>query len=124
MKLRQKMFIGSAFLAVIPVLITALFTSQIASTLGQQALTESAKSHITSVRDAKKAQVEDYFNWVINQIQIYTAARTTIEAVRGLRSAYPKFLEEASLSTDFALMDEDDEAIADDEGPAPLSPQS
>jgi len=65
MKLRQKMFIGSAFLAVIPVLITALFTSQIASTLGQQALTESAKSHITSIRDAKKAQVEDHFNWIL-----------------------------------------------------------
>jgi len=61
MKLRQKMFIGSAFLAVIPVLITALVTSQIASTLGEDALTQSAQSHITSLRDAKKAQVEDYF---------------------------------------------------------------
>lgn len=107
MKLRQKMFIGSAFLAVIPVLITALFTSQIASTLGQQALTESAKSHIISIRDAKKAQVEDYFNWVFNQIQIYADARTTIKAIRGLREAYPKFKEEASLSVDFTILDEE-----------------
>ncbi|EDN69061.1 secreted protein [Beggiatoa sp. PS] len=85
MKLRQKMFLGSAFLAVIPVLITALITSQIASDLGQQALSESAQSHITSIRDAKKTQIEDYFNWVFNQIKVYADAKTTIDAMRGLK---------------------------------------
>lgn len=108
MKLRQKMFLGSAFLAVIPVLITAFFTSQIASTLGQQALTESAQSHITSIRDAKKAQIEDYFSWVNNQIKVYADARTTIDGMRELRDAYPKFKEEAvgALNTDFEFLDE------------------
>ncbi|MEN8214796.1 MAG: methyl-accepting chemotaxis protein [Pseudomonadota bacterium] len=96
MKLRQKMFIGSAFLSVIPVVITALFTSQIASTLGQQALTEAAKSHITYIRDAKKTQIEDYFNRVFNQVQVYANAKTIIEAMRGFKDAYPKFKDEAS----------------------------
>ncbi|MCK5523583.1 MAG: methyl-accepting chemotaxis protein [Thiomargarita sp.] len=130
MKLRQKMFIGSAFLAVIPVLITALFTSQIASTLGQQALTESAKSHITSIRDAKKAQVEDHFNWIFNQIQVYARAKTTIDAMHGLNAAYPKFKEAASLPTSFALSEDEDETdfvLSEDESvieegpPTPLS---
>jgi methyl-accepting chemotaxis protein len=107
MKLRQKMFIGSAFLAVIPVLITATYVSQIASTLGQEALTESAKSHITSIRDAKKAQVEDYFNRVFNQIKVYANTKTTIDAMRDLKEAFPKFKEEATLSTDFEFMEED-----------------
>ncbi len=108
MKLRQKMFIGSAFLAVIPVLITAIFTSQIASTLGQEALTNSAQSHITSIRDAKKAQIEDYFNWVFNQIQVYADARTTIKAMRGLKETYPKFKDDAAaLYTDDLEVDED-----------------
>jgi len=97
MKLRKKMFIGSAFLAVIPVVITALFTSQIASTLGQQALTEAAKSHITYIRDAKKTQIEDYFNRVFNQVQVYANAQTIIEAMRGFKKAYPKFKDEATL---------------------------
>ncbi|MBE9561432.1 MAG: hypothetical protein IMF12_01030, partial [Proteobacteria bacterium] len=79
MKLRQKMFIGSAILAVVPVVITGLFTSQIASTLGQQALTESAQSHITSVRDSKKNQIEDYFTSLFNQIRIYADTSTTID---------------------------------------------
>jgi methyl-accepting chemotaxis protein len=99
MKLRQKMFIGSAFLSVIPVVITALFTSQIASTLGQQALTEAAKSHITYIRDAKKTQIEDYFNRVFNQVQVYANAKTIIEAMRGFKNAYPKFKDEASHPT-------------------------
>jgi len=97
MKLRKKMFIGSAFLAVIPVVITALFTSQIASTLGQQALTEAAKSHITYIRDAKKTQIEDYFNRVFNQVQVYANAQTIFEAMRGFKKAYPKFKDEATL---------------------------
>ncbi|RKZ79670.1 MAG: hypothetical protein DRR19_24665 [Candidatus Parabeggiatoa sp. nov. 1] len=119
MKLRQKMFIGSAFLAVIPVLITALFTSQIASTLGQQALTESAQSHITSIRDAKKAQIEDYFGMINNQIKVYADAGTTIKAMVELKAAYPKFQEEAAtLGPDFELLDEQ----APTEGPpVPLS---
>jgi methyl-accepting chemotaxis protein len=119
MKLRQKMFIGSAFLAVIPVLITALFTSQIASTLGQQALTESAKSHITSLRDAKKAQIEDYFNRVFNQIQVYARAKTTIKGMQRLKEAFPKFKDDISLNTGVDLSSDAD---ALEEGPpAPLT---
>jgi methyl-accepting chemotaxis protein len=106
MKLRQKMFLGSAFLAVIPVLITALITSQIATDLGQQALSESAQSHITSIRDAKKTQIEDYFSWVFNQIKVYADAKTTIDAMLGLKEAYPKFKEEATFYTDFDLLDD------------------
>jgi methyl-accepting chemotaxis protein len=111
------MFFGSAFLAVIPVIITAFITSQIASDLGQQALSESAQSHITSIRDAKKTQIEDYFNWVFNQIKVYADAKTTIDAMRVLKEAYPKFQEEATFYTDFGILD--DEPM---EGPpAPLT---
>ncbi|MCK5719711.1 MAG: HAMP domain-containing protein [Thiomargarita sp.] len=123
MRLRQKMFVGSAVLAMLPVLITALFTSQIASNLGQQALTESAKSHITSIRDAKKAQVEDYFNWIFNQIQVYAKAKTTIDAMSGLKEAYPRFKEETALSGGFNLSDEMlfDEDEDEDGPPMPFS---
>ncbi len=106
MKLRKKMFLGSAFLAVIPVVITAIFSSQIASTQGQQALTESARSHITYIRDAKKAQIEEYFKLVFNQVQVYANARTIIEAMHGFKDAYPKFKDEATLYTEFDILDE------------------
>lgn len=100
MKLRQKMFLGSAFLAVIPVAITAFFTSRTAATEGQQALTEVAQTHITSIRDTKKAQIEGYFQQVSNQIQTYAEQRTTIEAMRGFKEAFPKFILEAGASAE------------------------
>jgi len=99
MKLRQKMFIGSAFLAVISVLITAYFTSQTASELGKKALTESAQSHIISIRDTKKAQIENYFELVRNQLQVYADSKTTIDAIRSLKEAFHKFKDEAGLHT-------------------------
>ncbi len=103
MKLRQKMFIGSAFLAVIPVLITTYFASRIAADSGQQALTESAQSHITSIRDTKKAQVEGYFELVKNQLHVYSNAQTTILAMRSLKEAFYKFKDEAALHTDLEV---------------------
>lgn len=91
MNLRQKMFIGSALLAVFPVLITAIVTSEIADTLGRQALTENARNHITSLRDAKKTQVEEYLNWVFNQIQVYAEIRTTVNAMHEFKASYLKY---------------------------------
>jgi len=109
MRLRQKMFLGSAFLSVIPVLITAYFTSNTAAIDGAQALTELAQSHISSIRDNKKAQVESYFNNMFNQIQVYAGAKTTIDAMRAFKDAFPKFQYEA--------VQQVDEDSLDDEGP-------
>jgi len=53
MRLRSKMFIGSAFLAIIPVIFTAYITSDIASQLGQKALHDNVRNHLTAVRDNK-----------------------------------------------------------------------
>ncbi|MEZ5671450.1 MAG: hypothetical protein R3E08_03330 [Thiotrichaceae bacterium] len=100
MRIRQKMFLGSAFLAVLPVLITAYFTSKIAGTLGQQALTESARSHISSIRDTKKAQVEGYFRLVSNQIQVYADDNTLVSAMRDFKDAFPRFTQEAALKVE------------------------
>ncbi len=97
MRIRQKMFLGSAFLAVLPVLITAYFTSKIAGTLGQQALTESARSHISSIRDTKKSQIEGYFRLVNNQIQVYADDSTVVSAMKDFKDAFPRFTQEAAL---------------------------
>ena len=106
MKLRQKMFLGSAFLAVIPVIITAFFTSQIAGDLGQQALTQSARNHITSIRDTKKSHVEGYFELVSNQIRTFASFRETINAMYDLNTTFPLFTEEAGLTVATSNNDE------------------
>lgn len=100
MKLKTRMLFGSAIIAVIPVVITSYFTGNVASTLGQQALTESAQSHISSIRDTKKAQIENYFNLIFNQIQVYASSKTTLEAMSAFKTAYPKFQYEALLANE------------------------
>jgi methyl-accepting chemotaxis protein len=97
LKLKQKMFVGSAILALLPVMITAYFTSQIAGSLGQQALTESAQSHITSIRDTKKQQIEGYFEQITNQLLTFSNAKSTVDAMREFRRAFPRFSDEAGL---------------------------
>lgn len=97
LKLKQKMFIGSAILALLPVMITAYFTSQIAGDLGQQALTESAQSHITSIRDTKKQQIEGYFSQVTNQLLTFADAKGTEDAMREFKRTFPNFSEEAGI---------------------------
>ena len=97
MRLRTKMFIGSAILAVIPVVITAIFTSRTAASEGQQALTEVAQSHIISIRNTKKAQIEEYFRLISSQIQVYASSKPIIEAMKGFKTSFPKFIDEAGL---------------------------
>ncbi len=97
MRLRTKMFIGSAILAVIPVVITAIFTSRTAASEGQQALTEVAQGHIISVRNTKKAQIEEYFRLISNQIQVYASSRPIISAMKGFKTTFPRFVDEAGL---------------------------
>jgi methyl-accepting chemotaxis protein len=86
MKLRTKMLIFLAFIAVIPVLLTAGFAYKIASTQIQQALIERGKNHLIFIRNAKKAKIEEYFN----QVQVYANSRMVIEAMRSFQSSDQK----------------------------------
>ena len=95
MRLRTKMFIGSAFLAVIPVIFTAFITSDTASDLGQKALRESVQNHLTSIRDNKKAQIEEYFQLITEQLIVFSDSRSTIEAMRDFKEAFFNFEKEA-----------------------------
>lgn len=97
MRLRRKMFLGSAFLAVIPVLITTWYTSNMAGDLSKQALTEVAQSHITSILENKKSEIEDYFNLVVNQLLSFSNSPSVLSAMRSFRQGFPKFQYEALL---------------------------
>jgi len=96
----------SVFLIVLFVVITAVYSGYIASELGQEALFEKSQSHITSIRNEKKTQIENYFNGLFTQIHVYADAKTTVEAMYGLKEAYPRFKEEANLPTNFENLDD------------------
>ncbi len=95
MKLRQKMFIGSALLAVIPVAVTVYFVSSRAGEIGESSLQQSVQSHITSIRDAKKKEIESYFRRITDQLVYFAKQPSTIKMVKEFTQAYNDFQYEA-----------------------------
>lgn len=95
MKIRTKMLLGSAVLSVIPVVITAYLINGVAVQIGEQALQQRAQSHISSIRDAKKQQVEDYFQLVTNQLQYFSGQLSTAQMVQEFSQAFQTFVDEA-----------------------------
>jgi methyl-accepting chemotaxis protein len=91
----------AVFLIVLFVVVTTVYSGQIASELGQDALTKAAFSHLATVRDSKKAQVEDYFDNVFTQIKVSAESITTIQAMRGFKETYPEFTNKADAQANF-----------------------
>jgi methyl-accepting chemotaxis protein len=96
MTLRMKMLLGSALLAVIPVMVTAVLITVIANAIGKESVETQAKEQLESVRDAKKQQIETYFGILRLQAQSYAGDPTVISAMKDFRLAFTDFLEQAS----------------------------
>lgn len=98
MKIRTKMLIGSAVLSLVPVLITAYLVNDIAVSIAQQGLQKQAWSHITSIRDSKKQQVEDYFKLVTTQLQYFVIDPVIAKTLQDFSTAFKNFTKEAGKS--------------------------
>jgi methyl-accepting chemotaxis protein len=85
----------SAFV-VTAIIITAHFTIKMAEFQTQRVLNDNIQSHLTAIRDTKKAQIEDYFKRLSNQIQLYAHLRDIKEAMRGFKETFPQFQHEAA----------------------------
>jgi methyl-accepting chemotaxis protein len=96
MTLRMKMLLGSALLAVIPVIVTAVLITAIANVIAKESVEKQAKEQLESVRDAKKQQIENYFSILRLQAQSYASDPTIIDAMKDFRLAFTDFLEQAS----------------------------
>lgn len=96
MTLRQKMLLGSALLAVVPVLVTGGLVAGIANYIGQASVEEQAKEQLVSIRDAKKQQIESYFRILTQQVQSYSNDLMVIGAIKEFRLAFTDYLEQAS----------------------------
>jgi methyl-accepting chemotaxis protein len=107
MQLKYKMSMGAALIAVLPVAITAYLLVGKAGEIGDSALQGKARSHIISIRDSKKQQIEDYFKLVTNQIEHFSSDPTTIAMMQGFKLAYPDFLRQVS-GSGMTVMEEEE----------------
>jgi len=99
MKIRTKMLVGSAVLSLIPVLITAYLVNNIAASIAQQGSQSQAQSHISSIRDSKKQQIEDYFKLVTNQLQYLVKDPNTVKTLKDFTVSFKNFTKEAGKSS-------------------------
>ncbi len=96
MTLRQKMLLGSALLAVVPVLVTGVLVAGIANYIGQESVETQVKEQLVSIRDAKKEQIESYFRILGRQAQSYANDLMVIGAIKDFRLAFTDYLEQSS----------------------------
>jgi methyl-accepting chemotaxis protein len=115
MQLKYKMSMGAALIAVLPVVITAYLLVSRAGEIGDSALQSKVRSHIISIRDSKKQQVEDYFKLVTNQMEHFSSDPTTIAMMQGFKLAYPEFLKQIDQSGGSAITEEEGPPIPGEE---------
>ncbi len=88
MNIRQKLMLGAAVLTLVPVALTAFFLERSGTALTEQSLNEQTRAQLVSLRDAKRAQVQDEINTRVRDVQTLASQRSTVEAMRSFKAAY------------------------------------
>jgi len=86
--IRQKLLLGTLFLAVIPVAVTSVIVGRESLNSGRAALESQAREALIAQRASKAAQITDYFEALSNQVQVLAAAPDVVNAMRELPGAY------------------------------------
>ncbi|MDA9558014.1 methyl-accepting chemotaxis protein, partial [Vibrio sp.] len=88
MKIKQKITLGLILAAIVPLLIAMVILIYSATSKIDHALFENNKNHLISVRDARKAQIEDYFQTIENQMTTMTSNSMVIDAMGSMTDAF------------------------------------
>jgi methyl-accepting chemotaxis protein len=86
--IRQKLLLGTLFLAIIPVAVTSVIVGRESLNSGRAALETQAREALIAQRASKAAQITDYFDSLSNQLQVLAAAPEVVHAMRELPAAY------------------------------------
>ena len=86
--IRQKLLLGTLFLAIIPVAVTSLLVGRASLESSRAALESQARESLIAQRAAKAAQVTSYFETLSDEVQVLAAAPEVIAAMRDLPNAY------------------------------------
>src|SRR6188768_755485 len=86
--IRQKLLLGTLFLAIIPVAVTSIVVGRESLNSGRAALEAQAKESLVAQRASKAAQITDYFDALSNQVQVLAASPDVVNAMREMPGAY------------------------------------
>src|SRR3982751_1985887 len=86
--IRQKLLLGTLFLAIIPVAVTSIIVGRESLNSGRAALEAQAREALVAQRASKAGQITDYFDALSNQVQVLAASPDVVGAMRDLPAAY------------------------------------
>ncbi len=95
MRLKVKISLGAALLAAIPVLAASLIIGNVASQMSRDALQQANRERLISLRDIRKAQLENYFDTIRNQVLNLSRSAPAVAALRQLPAAAAAYPAEA-----------------------------
>ncbi len=85
MKLSTKMFIGTAVLAVAPILITSLLVGGGAVDLSRDSLTQAVQSQLVSLREIRKQQINEYLGSLARSLSAMAGNAALVDGYKSLR---------------------------------------
>ena len=89
MNIRQKMLLGAGALTLIPVAITAVALWAGASQLSTENALTQTQAQMTALRDSRRTQVINEIDGRVKGLQTLAAQRSTIDAFKQFKAAYP-----------------------------------
>lgn len=68
MKFKHQIYVGTAIMAILPVISGAIFATLV-SREGQSAMQEQVRQQLISIRESKKLEIEDNFDLIGNRLR-------------------------------------------------------
>lgn len=88
MNIRNKMLLGSTILTILPIMVVSVVLYFVATNTASEAIDEQVSKRLSSMRDAKKAHVEDYFHTIQDQVLTFANNKVIVDAMREFRAAF------------------------------------
>jgi methyl-accepting chemotaxis protein len=86
--IRQKLRLGTLFLAIIPVVVTSLIVGKESLDSSRAAIESQARESLIAQRASKAGQITDYFDSLSNQVKVLAASPEVVNAMREMPAAY------------------------------------
>jgi len=100
MLIKNKLLIGAALLAVIPVIATAVTLGWLSYDAGKASIEFESQQKLIALRENKASQIEDYFEFIRKQIVTLAEDRMTIDAMKSYSDTFSRFKNEGGVDID------------------------
>ena len=94
MNIQKKLLLGAGALALISIALTSTFIGRVAYSSARDSLTAEVQLKLTSVREEKKSQIEDYLTSLTQGMQAMARSTTVIDALKGFKTTHSAILAE------------------------------